>query len=437
MTSGESSCRPARLERFDATVGALCDGLAIRAGLLDDALVAYRTACDPSFRAPTADSDEMVRAVASALRDLGRWTGAVGSAFRRAADDQGLPGWFGLDGEMTLADARIEDGLGGWSDPYRGVAEGTASQLAGDLAVDDDPDGPPAWVELVGDGTTVTDVLGPLLEGAAVGLADLPPGVAVTLRVEAGAAAVLADGAVVARLSRSELSARLMLPTAGAPRVAAAATWVGRAGSALAFLAGAGEQWHADGGLPSSPRVARAVTRGGGVAALSAGAGAAGVEAGAVCGPFVPVCSTVFGIGGAIAGGVAGEAIVEALPWMEQPPPGEHDVGIVTDEIAADDGSVNARLGAQADLAASDLAVLATTDDPQLSERVMSVLPDDDVLERIVAYDDRSAPPWVPAGTTTTSTTSTTAPSPPAPERASGGAAPPPDPWAGDRGAGP
>jgi hypothetical protein len=98
---------------------------------------------------------------------------------------------------------------------------------------------------------------------------------------------------------------------------------------------------------------------------------------------------------------------------------------------------VNARLGAQADLAASDLAVLATADDPQLSERVMSVLPDDDVLERIVAYDDRSAPPWVPAGTTTTSTTSTTAPSPPAPERASGGAAPPPDPWAGDRGAGP
>jgi hypothetical protein len=434
VTSGESSCRPARLERFDATVGALCDGLGIRAGLLDDALAAYRSSCDPSFRAPTAESDEMVRAVASALRDLGQWAGAVGAAFRRAAEAEGLPGWFGLDGELTLADARIEDGLGGWSDPYRGVAEGTASQLARDLGVDDDPDGPPAWVELVGDGTTVTDVLGPLLAGTALGLAGLPPGVAVTLRVEAGAVAVLADDAVVTRLSRSELSARLMLPTAGAPRVAAAATWVGRAGSALAFLAGGGEQWHADGGLPASRRVARAVTRGGGVAALSAGAGAAGVEAGAVCGPFMPVCSTVFGIGGAIAGGIAGGAIVDALPWMEPPPPGEHDLGIISHEIAADDGRANARLGAQADLTASDLAVLATADDPHLSERVMSVLPDDDVLERIVAYDERSAPPWVPAGTTTTSTT---APSPPAPGRGTGGAAPPPDPWAGDWAAGP
>jgi hypothetical protein len=430
MTSGESSCRPARLERFDATVGALCDGLGIRAGLLDDALVAYRSSCDPSYRAPADDSDEMVRAVAAALRDLGQWTGAVGGAFRRAGDAAGLPGWFGYDGEMTLADARIEDALGGWSDPYRGVAEGAASQLARDLGVDYDPDGPPAWVDLLGDGATVTDVLGPLLEGTALGLADLPPGVTVTLRAESGGVAVLADGAVVTRLSQAELSAHVMLPTASAPRVAAAATWVGRAGAALAFLAGAGEQWYADTGLPPQQRVARAVARGGTVSGLSAAGGALGVKVGAVCGPAMPVCSTVFGIGGAIAGGLAGDAILSSTPLMETPPPGEHDLDAITDGIAADRRPVSPRLAAKADLDASDLALLATADDPLMSERVMSVLPDDDLLERIMAYDDASAPPWVPTGT---STTSTSAPTPSVPVSVPDGRPPPPDPWAGDR----
>jgi hypothetical protein len=428
MTSGESSCRPARLERFHATVGALSDGLVVRAGLLDDALVAYRSSCDPGHRAPTEDSDDMVRAVAAALRDLGQWTGAVGGAFRRAGQAAGLPGWFGFDGEMTLADARIEDALGGWSDPYRGVAQGAASQLAGDLGVDYDPDGPPAWVELLGDGATVTDVLGPLLEGAAMGSADLPPGVTVTLRAESGVVAVLADGAVVTRLSQAELSARLMLPTATAPRLAAAATWVGRAGAALAFLAGAGEQWYADAGLPPRQRVARAVTRGGTVSVASVGAGWVGVQLGAACGPAAPLCSTVFGVAGAVAGGVAGDAVVTALPFMRPPPPGEHDLDAITGAIAADEVEVNARVAAQADLQASDLAVLATADDPLLSDRVMSILPDDDVLERIVGYDDPSAPPWVSTGTTTTSTT---APPGPAPAAVSAGRPPPPDPWAG------
>jgi hypothetical protein len=426
MTSGESSCRPARLERFDATVGALCDGLGIRAGLLDDALVAYRSSCDPSYRAPTEDSDEMVRAVAAALRDLGQWTGAVGGAFRRAGQAAGLPAWFGFDGEMTLAHARIEDALGGWSDPYRGVAEGAASQLARDLGVDHDPDGPPAWVELLGDGATGTDVLGPLLEGTAMGLADLPPGVTVTLRAESAVVAVLADDAVVTRLSQAELSARLMLPTASAPRVAAAATWIGRAGAALSFFAAAGEQWYGDAGLPTQQRVARAVTRGGGITAGSVGIGWIGVQLGAVCGPAAPVCATAFGAAGAIAGGLAGDAIVDAVPFMEPPPPGEHDVDAVTDAIAAGEIEVNPRLAAQADLQASDLAALATADDPLLSDRVLTVLPDDDLLERIIAYDDPSAPPWVSTGTTTTSTT---APAAPAPAVPAGGSLPP-DPWA-------
>jgi hypothetical protein len=368
----------------------------------------------------------MVRAVAAALRDLGQWTGAVGGAFRRAGQAAGLPGWFGFDGEMTLAHARIEDALGGWSDPYRGVAEGAASQLARDLGVDYDPDGPPAWVELLGDGATGTDVLGPLLEGTAMGLADLPPGVTVTLRAESAVVAVLADDAVVTRLSQAELSARLMLPTASAPRVAAAATWIGRAGAALSFFAAAGEQWYGDAGLPTQQRVARAVTRGGGITAGSVGIGWIGVQLGAVCGPAAPVCATAFGAAGAIAGGLAGDAIVDAVPFMEPPPPGEHDVDAVTDAIAAGEIEVNPRLAAQADLQASDLAALATADDPLLSDRVLTVLPDDDLLERIIAYDDPSAPPWVSTGTTTTSTT---APAAPAPAVAAGGSLPP-DPWA-------
>ena len=97
----------------------------------------------------------------------------------------------------------------------------------------------------------------------------------VTLRAESGVVAVLADGAVVTWLSQAELSARLMLPTATAPG------WRGcdlggRAGAALAFLAGAGEQWYADAGLPPRQRVARAITRGGTVSiARSARGGSA------------------------------------------------------------------------------------------------------------------------------------------------------------------
>jgi hypothetical protein len=139
-------------------------------------------------------------------------------------------------------------------------------------------------------------------------------------------------------------------------------------------------------------------------------------------------------VAGAVAGGVAGDAVVTALPFMRPPPPGEHDLDAITGAIAADEVEVNARVAAQADLQASDLAVLATADDPLLSDRVMSILPDDDVLERIVGYDDPAAPPWVSTGTTTTSTT---APPGPAPAAVSAGRPPPPDPWAGSGRAGP
>lgn len=133
----------------------MCDGLAVRAGLLEDALSTYRASCDADFRAPTIDTVEVVRAAVAGLRDIGEWTGAVGGAFRTAVEGTGLSSWFSLDGEMTLADAVIEDGLDEWSDPYRGVPEGMAAQLAEDLGLDYDPDGPPAWVDLLASGATL------------------------------------------------------------------------------------------------------------------------------------------------------------------------------------------------------------------------------------------------------------------------------------------
>jgi hypothetical protein len=65
-----------------------------------------------------------------------------------------------------------------------------------------------------------------------------------------------------------------------------------------------------------------------------------------------------------------------------------------------------------------------------LNGRVVSILPDDDVLERIVAFDDASAPPWVSTGTTTTTTAA-----PPArpPSSAPGDGSPLPDLWVEDR----
>ena len=69
--SGASSCHPARLQRFGRSLDALCDGLSRRAGVLDEALAAYRARCEHGFRVPTADTGQMVRALASELRDVG------------------------------------------------------------------------------------------------------------------------------------------------------------------------------------------------------------------------------------------------------------------------------------------------------------------------------------------------------------------------------
>lgn len=432
MTTGESSCRPARLERFEQTVHALCDGLVTRAGLLDDALATYQASCDSEYRAPTAGTGEVVRAVAAGLRDAGEWTGSVAAAFRKAMEDAGVGGWdVLLERPMTLADSAILAELDDWDDPFRGVPEGMAAQLAADLGVDYDPDGPPAWVDVLSDGGTVADVVGPLLKGTELGLARLPSSVTVTLQIEAGTVAVFADGAVVARLSQAELRAQVMLPGASAPRLAAASKWVGRVGFALAFAASAGQQWHLDAGRPTHERVVRAAARGTSVATGAVVGAYGGVQLGTACGPLTPVCSPVLGIGGALTGGIVGDRVLNIVPFMDPPRPGEHDLGTITDGIAAEESSLTPRLEAQADLQASDLAVLATADDPVLNHRVISILPDDDELERIVAFDDASAPPWVSTGTTTTTTTA-----PPRPvfePSVPGGAAPPPDPWLGDR----
>jgi cell division septation protein DedD len=452
MTTGESSCRPARLERFDETIGAICDGLVIRAGLLDDALATYRATCDVELRAPTVGTGGMVRGLASGLRDMGNWTGAVGAAFRAAAEAADVP--WGIDAEdtMTLDDRSIVGHLAQWDDPYRGVAEGAAAQLARDLGADYDPDEPPAWVDILGQGGNVADVLSPLLEGAAAAMADARPGVTITMVAESASLVVLADGSAIARFSRAELTARLMLPSANAARLSSAALWVGRAGNALAFVAGAGAQWYADAGLPTPERLGRAVVRGGGIALGGAGGG---VLAGLACGPGAPVCSTVLGITFAFGGAWLGDKFVDALPFMDSPEPGEHDLGDLTATIASEgDAEVDLQIAARADLAASDLALLATADDPALNERVTSIIPDEDLLWRMIEFDDESPPSWVANGTTTSTTTTTVPPTttspitppshmgPPtrtttattttAPPAAAPSAHAPPDPWVGD-----
>jgi outer membrane lipoprotein SlyB len=217
----------------------------------------------------------------------------------------------------------------------------------------------------------------------------------------------LSNGTVVSSFVSAEMQARIRLPAANTARLASAGRWIGRVSNVFSGAAGFASQWHQDAGLPTGDRVIRAATRGGltVVGSVAGGAGA-GVAAGAVCGPGAPVCSTVLGIGGALAGGILGDRAADLLPWMDsnEPLPGEHDLDEIRDGVAAEDASVDPALGATVDLVASDLALDATADDPYVHGRVVGLLPDRERLEFVIATGE--LPENVtPTGTTTTTTT--------------------------------
>lgn len=440
MTAGKSSCRPARLKRFDETLGAVADGLARRAGTLGDALAVYQARCAGSYQVPTAGTEGVVLEFGSGLRQWGQWVGAVGQAFLDVSGNRAYikPAWAThpehvaryTDDDLMYRLARYLDP---GDDPFRGVPEGSAEDFSRRLGARFDPDGPPAWITWLANGGTISDISKEVMTGTAKTLAKLPPEIRVTHQLRVGAVAVLRDGSVVGTLVRADLFARLRLPTASAPRIAGAANLVGAAGMVASGAAGAGMQWYNDQGLPTGPRVARAATRGVSIAAFGALGGLAGGVAGLSCGPAAPVCSAVLGAGGAINGGKVGDVVAGWMPWMDPPRPGEHHHGVLRDQIAMDDHDVDLEVAARVDLAASDIALNEAADNPAFQKRVASILPDRERLEHVITTGSRpeNAPPPPHNRTTTTTTTTTTLPLvPPAIRPETRPETPgPPDPW--------
>jgi hypothetical protein len=435
MADETSSCRPARLIRFETTVDGTCDGLLRRVGDLEDALATYRSSCGLEYRAPTADTDNVVREFTRGLRDLGRWTGDVGRAFIAVDIVDAYMDMRGFDEEsvITVPDDVIADHrhLEDWDDPFRGVADGEAEALADSLGQDYTQDGPPSWLQHLEDGGTAADIAAGLLEGTAKALADLPPYVKITLRVEHGTVIVMRNGTVIARWVEAELSATLRTPAAAASGLASTAKWIGRAGTVLAGAAGFLEQWFGDEGMPTDERVVRATTRGVGAAGGGVLGGLlAGAAAGTVCGPGAPVCSTILGISGAILGGLGGSWLSGLLPWMDEPEPpkpGERDRDEIEDIIAGIDNPIDPGLAASVDLMASDIARRRVADDPFKAGQVERLLPDREELENVIQYGTPNPPsPSPPTGTTTTTSPPTTVPT--APPSPSPGPAPSPSP---------
>jgi hypothetical protein len=418
MSGACSSCHPARLQRFGDTVDALCDGLARRAGPLDDALATYRARCEVDYRVPTVDTGTMVRALASELRDAGRWTAAVGDAFAQSAlvNDYMAPGTTGTDLEaiLTVRDGQLIGYMTAWSDPYRGVAEGAAAHLAAILHVHYDQDEPPAWLAHLSHGGSAADGVSTFLERAGPLMAKLPSSVTVRLSLEADDVVVLADGGLTTRVTRADLTARILLPEADSGRLLTASRWISRAGVVATGAAAAAEQWFKDDGRPVTERAVRAAGRGGAVAGGAWGGAEVGGIAGGVCGPGAVVCSPVLAVAGGIAGAALGDKVMDHVLDPGDPKPASRDLGELRAEIAAKDGTAAPALEARADGVASDLARKATAGRPVLASRVESLVPDHDALGRVIEAKDWSAArsPKSPAAVLTST--------------------PPPDPWGGD-----
>lgn len=432
----QASARPGRLLRFQEAHAAACDGLYRRCGTLDDALARYRATCEVAYRAPTHGAVDALDSWRGSYRSLTTWVGDVGRAFLAAeAVDVYVGG--GGSGDIEAIVRQGEDDIlthlhEQWDDdPYRGVVDPVTGEIAADAApwvadlVADDQSAPPAWVGAVADGSFYATIVDEMLGATAASLAGLPRAVDVTVVFERGEIVVYRNGAVAARLTRVEVSARVLVPDVSS-RLGAIRTWVGRAGYALTFVAAGAGQWYDDEGLPTDERMARALTRGGGaLGGAIVGGLVAGAAVGTVCGPGAPVCSTVLGIGGAILGGVIGEWGAGFLPWMDdddsEPLPLEYDVEAIEDLIeSGGPGELHDASIAAVDLAGREAAAASVVPGTVEEHYLDQVLPS---RESLLAIADPPPPP--PPDETTTGTT---VPEPhlPPPPRTPGPVTPPP-----------
>ena len=392
LTVGTSACRPARLVLFEH---ARRRGRRPRRrrGDLDDALAAYRAGCDVEHRARTVDTTEVVRAFGAGLRDFGGWVGGVGQAFQDAIGS----GEHGYDDVYTFGDDRVLEYLSLYLDPGRplpGRPRGRGSWLAAAVGLDYDQDEPPVWIGYLAAGSNLGDVMGRCWP-AAQARSPACRSTSLTVRVEArrwwSPATLRWPGRSAGSRPRSGCRS-------GRPRLATASRWVRRVGTGMAGIAGFADQWYAGAEQPLGERAGRAATAAASPrAAVSWGprwSRASPMRAGA------PVCATVAGIAGAFGGSWIGEQALPLIPWMDEHNPARRDLSAVTDSIASP-GDVDPGVAATVDLTASDLALAATADDPPLHDEIERLLPDRDLLERVVTTGQaHPAPETTPTGTT-------------------------------------
>ncbi len=333
----ETSVRPARLLRFEGTMEATADGLRRRTDMLADAIAQYEATCNAEFRAPTSGLTTTVRDLAGDFDDWGAWTGSIARA-AISADDYFCSPW-GLNPDDDEDVFRVSTGwLAGQlgSDPYRGVADGTASVMARGLDIDYDQSGPPAWIDHLSGGGDLAGIASELLKAQIRVVEGMSVNAVIRITTTDTSVRVLRGNVLVTTYTVTQMEARLRVPVQAPARWTTVARGLGRLSGALGFGAGFLTQWDHDQNRPTGERLARSAGRGaaglGGGILGGMGAGAIGS---AVCGPGAPLCVAPFVIGGGILGGLGADKLFDS--WFnDDPKPGEYDLDSLEDIIAAD-----------------------------------------------------------------------------------------------------
>jgi hypothetical protein len=295
--------RPARLEDFATTTGAIQEAVADRAGWLADAWDAYARTNDVDWRVDFGALAELLAGWGTALDDVGAWTARFATALRE--EDGG-----NFHGLMFADQASLHGGL---SAEDRAVISETDREEPLDWG---DADDPPEWLEHARDVEVRTNTVNTAID---VVMANFANG----------------RGGALQWIDRTPLGFPRWASPATVARVGEGMT-VG--GAALSGVIASIDQWRRDDGsytVTGNEQVVRAAARGAGVAAGSIGGSLAGSAAAGsvspVCGPLAPACAVVL-IGGSayLSGHLSNSAMDRILPG---PDPAQHDPDVVTDEV--------------------------------------------------------------------------------------------------------
>jgi hypothetical protein len=298
-----ASARPERLLDLADTTVAIAEGLDTRAGWMEDDWQAYSLRNGVAWRFDISDLPGAVRAWAQTVRAIGEFTGAIGTAFLVADDDD--PG-----GRHELSEQRLHDLV-----PCA-VREMIDESTADEQVDWGDPDDPPAWLEA--------------MDFSAVAVGHAAEGVD-----------ALESAFVVGTGPAASWSPRTPAPLGRFATPGALSQFAGVFGAGSAGLSGVAAglgQWQTDAGtlnFTDGEVAARATTRGAvtGGGSLAAGAGGVLVASAwsAACGPGAPVCAGATIVGAGLAGGFATDRALGSL--VPDRGPAQRDPALVQDRV--------------------------------------------------------------------------------------------------------